>query len=139
RDGRRNVLHQGAASRDVQHLRSAAYRENGEVCLHGAARKVDLEFVAPRLRILDTRVAILAVKRRVDVAAAGQEHAVDGLQYRPRAFADLEHTRSGTGAFHRGEIVIEPAAPCHANHRDLVHDYILAGTPHPSKSNARAS
>src|SRR5262245_62563636 len=76
----RDVLHQRAAGGDVQDLRATAYRQDGEVVVHGAPGEDDFKFVTTGLGILDALVSRLSVKRRIHIAAAGQQHAGDGLQ-----------------------------------------------------------
>ena len=93
RHERRDVLDERAAGGDVQDLRAAADREQRQVAGHRPARQIDLELVAPRLGIVDRRVAILAVEHRIDVAAAGQQQAVELVEQLARALADLEHAR----------------------------------------------
>ena len=102
-DRGRDVLHQRAAGGDVQHLGAAADRQQRHVAGHRAARQIDLELVAARLRVVGQRVAILAVEDRVDVAAAGQQDPVDFVQHLARALGDLEHARPGAGLFDRRE------------------------------------
>jgi hypothetical protein len=93
RNRRRDVLHQRTAGRDVEYLRSAADREDGEVLLHGPPREVDLEFVSSRLGVLDARMSRFTVECRVYVPTSRQEHAVDRLEDSARTLAHLEHTR----------------------------------------------
>ena len=88
-----DVLNQRPARRDVQDLRAAADCEDRYIVLHGASREVELELVASRLGVFDSLVAILSVKRRINIAAASQQYAIDRLEHRARALAHLEHAR----------------------------------------------
>ena len=81
-----NVLHERPARRDVQHLRAAANREQRQILFHRAPGEIDFELVAPWFGVLDGLVAILAVKNRIDVAAAGQQHTVECLAEPPADF-----------------------------------------------------
>ena len=114
-DRRRDVLHERAAGGDVQHLGAAADREQRQVGRHRPARQIDLELVAPRLGIFDRRVPLLAVEHGVDVAAAGQEQAVELAEQLARALADLEHARPSAGLFDRRDVVVQAAAPREAD------------------------
>ena len=144
-DRGRDVLHQRAACGDVQDLRAAADREHRQVRFDRAARQVDLELVAAGSASSIDSVALLAVEHRIDVAAAGQQHAVDLADQPSRALADLEHARTSASLFDRREVVVQAAAAgdaddrFHVVHGFLAARYIFAGTPHPIRSSACVS
>ncbi len=114
-DGRGNVLDESATGRDIQYLRAAADREEGQVGAHCATGEIDFELIAPRFRILDRRMPLVAVEDRVDVSAAGQQEAIDLVEYLARALADLEDACAPARLLDRGDVVIQPAASRDAN------------------------
>ena len=68
-----------AACGDVEHLRAATDREQRNVARHRPPGEVDLELVAARLGVVHAGVSVLPVERRVDIAAARQQDALDFL------------------------------------------------------------
>ena len=77
---RLELLDERAAARDVEHLHAPADTQQRQVALERAAGQRELEAVAPRPhpdRLLRAR---LAVEARADVAAAGDEQAVEQVE-----------------------------------------------------------
>ena len=74
-----DVLHEGAAERDVEDLDAAADREQRHVVGHGATGEAELEVVAGRRDVVDGRVPRLAEALGLDVTAAGEHEAVQPL------------------------------------------------------------
>ncbi len=139
-DRRRDVLNQCSASRDVEHLRPAADRQQRHIVGHGAAREVDLELVAARFGIVGQRVTIFTIENRVDVAPAGQQHAVHFAEHLARALGHFENPRPCPCLLDRRNVVVELAAACHPDGEwPFVHGYILPGIEHPIKSSALVS
>jgi len=68
---------------------------------------------------------LFAIKDRIDVSAACQQQSIDLGKHRSGTLADLEHTRDRTGFLDGGDVVVQPAAPRHANDwGTLVHDHL---------------
>ena len=77
-----DVLGQRAAEGDVEHLHAAAQRQHRQVELDGREGHGDLELVVDLGDAVQRVVVrLLAVAPRVDVAAAGQQHAVEVAQH----------------------------------------------------------
>ena len=109
-DRRRYVLDERSAGGDVEHLCAPADGQQRQVSRHRAPGEIDLELVAPRFRVLDRRVPLLAVEHRIDVPAAGQHHAVEHADERPRALADFEHADLRARLLDRRDVVVQFAA-----------------------------
>ena len=75
-----HVLHERAAERDVQHLDAAAHAERRLIAFDERAAQRDLGVVAPRVERAGLGCGRGAVARRLDVAAAGDDHRVDGVE-----------------------------------------------------------
>ena len=71
---------QGASERDVHDLDAAADTERRHRDPIGGVQQRDLGFVAVRLDAVDVLVPGPAVSRRVDVAAADEQEAVERLK-----------------------------------------------------------
>jgi acyl-CoA reductase-like NAD-dependent aldehyde dehydrogenase len=111
-----DVLYQGAAERDVQHLHAAAQREHRQIELDGGEAHRDVEIVVRRHdAVQGVVVGLLAVPARVDVAAARQQHTVEVLQHGEgvlRELLDGRHQhRDATGSRHRAAVGLA-AAEC---------------------------
>ena len=74
-----NVLHERPTRGDIEHLRAAANREQRKVLFHRAPGEIEFELVAPRLGVVHRFVTSLAIEHRIDVAAAGEQHTIEGL------------------------------------------------------------
>ena len=102
----------------------------------------DLELVARRLGVDDRRVRRLAVARRRDVVAAGQQQAVDAVRARRstghRAIDDAD---LAADVEDRLPVVLELAARVMpmSGHDELRIVYIRVGTSIPIRSSARVS
>ena len=138
----RDVLDQRAAQRHVQHLHAAADRQERQVGVERAARASAISNASrPGSAASNVGVRRLAVERRIDVAAAGQQQAVDARQdvrrasrrrRRPRSArrrrggpTPRSRTSAGSGRSRSG-------AWCAAS-------YIRGGTAMPIRSSARVS
>jgi len=78
----REVLQEGAAAGDVQHLQAAADRQHGQVARLGRAHERDLEEVEVRFGRAERGVGGGPVDRRVQVRAARQAQAAERVQQR---------------------------------------------------------
>ena len=112
---------------------------SGRSACHRAAGQVDLELIAPRLRVLDRRVPLLAVERGIDVAAAGQQQPVDLRQALARALADLENARSPAGLLDRRDVVVHGLQRVMPMVGAGFHVHIFSGTVQPISSSAFVS
>ena len=89
------MLVQGAAAGDVEHLHAAADGQDRQPALVGGANEVDLEGVELRLGRSDPAAAFRAVAGRIDVRATGQADAVRAIQQRGEALGG--HRRGDHG------------------------------------------
>ena len=109
---RRDVLHERAASRDVQDLHAAADAEDraGPASRAAAMRPISNSSRAG-IDFLERRMRRLAVSRRIDVAAARQEQAVDAGERLRRRARRVEDADLATGVEDRpaGSLQILPA------------------------------
>ena len=76
----RDVLHERAAERDVDHLAAAAHAEQGPLALECALHELELELVAMRVGRAERLVRLLAVTVRVDVPSAADHDRVDEVE-----------------------------------------------------------
>src|SRR5438105_15616627 len=76
----RNVLIEAASEGDVQYLKPAADREQGNPARERPLRQVDLERVARGGNFGGGRMRRLAEARGIHIAPASQEHSLDVLQ-----------------------------------------------------------
>jgi hypothetical protein len=132
-DLRRNVLRQRPARRDVDDLQSAAHREQRRIARESKLCERQLVRIARGVRFVRFRMPRVAVVRGVDVAAAGEEHAVEAVECRRRIHG--EHTRVAAGAPNGFDVVGQPVGRRDA---DDGH-YILGGTPMPMRSSAASA
>ena len=133
-DLRRDVLHERAAAGDVQHLHAAADGENRQIARAGGRDEGDLELVARRIDVLDPLMRRLAVSRGLDVAAAGQQQAVDARQRLLDRHRRVEDAHLAAGVKDRLPVVFELPARGNGDER---HIYIRDGTSIPINSRAR--
>jgi hypothetical protein len=131
----RNVLHQRAASSDVQHLHPPADREHRNVARDRLARQRNLERVAVAIGHR-RRMRRLTIQRRVHVRAATQEKPVDAIERLLRIVVRFEHQGFATRALHGFDVVIELRTARDADH-GFHRLYILSGTVQPIRSRAR--
>ena len=102
------VLLERAAEGDVDHLHPTARAEHGHVPLAGEQGERDLELVADPQRRIIGGMRLAAVQRRVEVAAARQEQAVDQVE-QATGIVDVhvdarEEQRCSAGLLDRGDI-----------------------------------
>ena len=136
----RDVLHQRAAHRDIEHLHASADRQEGDTAGHRGARKRDLEVVAAILGRLERGVRHFAVKRRIDVAAPGQHQSVDAREdllgrFRAGHHLDGLAARAANGL----HVVVHATVLRDRNQRHVSASYIRAGTATPITSSARVN
>ena len=75
-----HVLVQRAAQRHVEHLHAAADAQRGQIALVGKARQLQLQSIAPIEYVHGfSQARFVAVRRRVEIPAAGQHQAVQAL------------------------------------------------------------
>src|SRR5262249_12376208 len=77
-----NVLHERAATRDVQDLDSTADREDGEPARTGGSDQGHLELVAPWLGLDESRVGGLSISGRLHIVAPRKKQPVQPVQSR---------------------------------------------------------
>ena len=77
----RDVLDERSAERDVQDLDPAAHAEDRQAAVERPLDELELEGVALRVGRREKLVRLLAVRRRLDVAAAAEEDAVAGVEH----------------------------------------------------------
>ena len=73
----REVLHQVAAQRHVQHLEAAAHGEDGKGAVQDAAQQLELEPIALGRSCPPCVAAVLAVAVGADVASTDQHQTVE--------------------------------------------------------------
>ena len=130
---RGDVLRERAARSDVDDLESAADGEQRRVVRQRELRERELERVARGVRLVRFRMPRVAIVRGIDVAAAGEEDAVEAVERRRCIHG--EHARLAARAPDGFDVVGQPigrgdADDCH---------YILGGTAMPMRSSARVS
>ena len=76
----REVLHEIAAGRDVEDLRSTADRENRHVARERSLQERQLRTVALGDDVLRLGVRILPVELRIEIGAAGEDDGVERVQ-----------------------------------------------------------
>ena len=76
----RDVLHERAAKRDVQHLDPSAHAQERKTAVDRALDELELERVASRVRVGQVLARLLPVAARVDVAAAAEQDAITGIE-----------------------------------------------------------
>ena len=135
---RRNILHERASARHVQHLDASTDRKDRQIGLEGQTNQLDFVLVASGFGRVESRVRRLAVDRRVDVAATSQQkpgRTADDVRGSIRGA--VEDPRVAAGAL---ESPSRNQAACRTERWQsgaLV--YILGGTSIPMRSNARVS
>ena len=95
------VLNQGSAERNVDQLLAAADAEDRKPFCSRLAKKVELGLVQLRVERTDLLLRLLAVERRVDVPAAGQQQPVDRFE---AGTAGEQDDRLGAGDLDRPEV-----------------------------------
>ena len=104
----RQVLLERAAVGDVDDLHAAADAEAREVPLGRLAHEQQLEVVAVARRGVGLLVRLLAVRGRVDVGAAGDEHAVEQVEQLRRVLevggGRRDQQRAAAGAGDRAHV-----------------------------------
>ena len=107
------VSMQGASERDVHDLDAAADTERRHRDPVGRQDEIDLEPVSIRLDAVDVRVRGSAVSRRVDVATADEEEAVERLEelLRIPLLTRREDHRPSAGAAERVQVQSRDAVP----------------------------
>ena len=99
------VLDEIAAARDVEQLRAAADRQHGHVARERRLEQRELRLVAPRLRRVGRRVRLGPVQVRVEVAAAGEDHAVERVErLLDRALHGRDDERPPARVLHRPHV-----------------------------------
>ena len=90
----RDVLNQRAAERDVEHLHAAADREQRQTASQAPAHQRDFCASRPGSASWNAGCRVLAEERRIDVAAAGEQQAVDAVQQRRRRSSSRDRRRA---------------------------------------------
>src|SRR2546423_2036468 len=105
------VLHEGAAHRDVDHLLPAADAQHRQLALPSLLEHEQLGLVQLAVDGADLLVLLLPVQQRIDVPAAGKKQAVDLLRQARGAWQQLDRPRAG--GLHGptvGRVVVRPLA-----------------------------
>ena len=107
------VLVQRSAERDVHHLQASTDAERGQGDPVGREEQLDLTLVPIRLDPIEVPGGLSPVPRGVDVAAAHEKEAVEGLQdLLGRALlAGSDDRRSGSRSPERVEVQARDAVP----------------------------
>ncbi len=114
-----NVLDEGAAARDVQHLDAAADREDRKVARAGIFDERQLEFVTARLRLDQRRVRRLPVSRRRHIVAAREHESVDAGERLLHGHRRIEHAHLAADVENRLAVVLELATGGDSDQRHM--------------------
>ena len=102
-----DVLKDFASQGSCHHLYAATDAQHGNLSVEGFAGKEKLLFVALRTNAMQLRQRLLAEKQRIDVAASGEDDAIELIEQRNESLLVVmrrDDNRRATGLEH-GEVI----------------------------------